>query len=48
MVLAYVYFELFKALLDAFEGRLKPNEALEERYRAYPDLEIEKRFLDAF
>ena len=43
-VLADKVFEPLKALLDAYEAsRLKPNQTLEERYRAYPDPPLEQK-----
>ena len=41
-------FEPLKAMLDAYEARLKPNQTQEERYRAYPDLKIETKLLKIF
>ena len=35
-------------MLDAYEARLRPNQNQEERYRAYPDLEIETKCLEIF
>ena len=40
--------EPLKALLDAYEARLKPNQTLEERYRAYPDPPLEQKRLEVF
>ena len=36
-------FESLKAMLDAYEARLRPNQTQEERYRAYLDPEIETK-----
>ena len=41
-------FEPLKALLDAYEARLKPNQTLEEHYRAYPDPPLEQKRLEVF
>ena len=41
-------FEPLKAMLDAYEARLRPNQTQEERYRAYPDPEIETKCLEIF
>ena len=35
-------------MLDAYEARLKPNQTNEERYRAYPDSELEMKRLEIF
>ena len=40
-ILADKVFESLQAILDAYEARLKPNQTQEERYRAYPDPELE-------
>ena len=38
--------EPLRAMLDAFEERLKPNQILEERLRAYPDPQLETILLE--
>ena len=35
-------------MLDAFEARLKPNQTLEERLRAYLDPQLETKQLEIF
>ena len=35
-------------MLDAFEARLKPNQTLEDRVRAYPDPQLETKRLEIF
>ena len=47
-VLVEKVFEPLKAMLDAYEARLRPNQTQEERYRAYPDPEIEIKCLEIF
>ena len=37
-----------KAMLNALEARLRPQQTLKERMRAYPDLEIETKWLEIF
>ena len=40
-------FEPLKALLDAYEARLKPNQIMEKGYRSYPD-PLEQKRLEVF
>ena len=40
--------EPLRAMLDAFEARLKPNQTLEERIRAYPNPQLETKRLEIF
>ena len=40
--------EPLHAMLDAFEVRLKPNQTLEDRVRAYPDPQLETKRLEIF
>ena len=40
--------EPLRAMLDAFEARLKPNQTLEERIRAYLDPQLETKWLEIF
>ena len=40
--------EPLHAMLDAFEARLKPNQTLEERMRAYPDPQLKTKRLEIF
>ena len=47
-VLAEKVFEPLKAMLDAYEARLRPNQTQEERYRAYPDPKIQTKCLEIF
>ena len=51
-VLADQVLEPLRAMLDAFEARLKPrlkpNQTLEERMRAYPDPNLETKRLGKF
>ena len=35
-------------MLEAFEARLKPNQTLEDRVRAYPDPQLETKRLEIF
>ena len=35
-------------MLDLYEARLRPNQTNEERYRAYPDPELETKRLEVF
>ena len=48
LVLAEKVFEPLKAMLDAYEARLRPNQTQEERYRAYLDPKIETKCLEIF
>ena len=41
-------FEPLKTMLDLYEARLRPNQTNEERYRAYPNLELETKRLEVF
>ena len=47
-VLANKVFESIKAMLDAYEARLKPNQTNEERYKAYLDPQVETKILEIF
>ena len=47
-VLAKKHHETLDALLQAYEARLKPLETLEERWRLYPNPQIETRRLDLY
>ena len=47
-VLADKVFEPLKTMLDSYEARLRPNQTNEERYRAYPDPELETKRLEVF
>ena len=40
--------ETLKAMLDAYEARLRPQQNLEERVRAYPDPTLETKHLEIF
>ena len=40
--------EPLHAMLDAFEARLKPNQTLKERLRAYLDPQLETKLLKIF
>ena len=40
--------EPLKAMLDAYEARLRPQQNLEERMRAYPDPALETKRLEFF
>ena len=40
--------EPLRAMLDAFEARLKPNQTLEEILRAYPNPWLETKWLEIF
>ena len=46
LVLVDQALEPLKAMLDAYEARLKPKETLEERYRAYPNPMLETKRLE--
>ena len=46
--MAEKHHETLDALLQAYEARLKPLETLEERWRLYPDPQIETRRLDLY
>ena len=48
LVLADKVFEPLKTMLDLYEARLRPNQTNEERYKAYPDLELETKRLEVF
>ena len=41
-------FKPLKAILDAYEARLRPKHTNEERYRAYVDPKIEAKHLEIF
>ena len=41
-------FEPLKAMLDAYEARLKSNQTNEERYRAYLDFKLKTKRLEIF
>ena len=47
-MLANKVFEPLKTMLDSYEARLRPNQTNEERYRAYPDPELETKRLEVF
>ena len=47
-VLTKKVFKPLKAMLYAYEARLRPNKTKEERYQPYPDLEIEIKCLEIF
>ena len=47
-VLAEKKFETLDGMLQAYEGRLKPLETLEERYRSYRDPIMEARQLEIY
>ena len=47
-ILAKKVFEPLKTMLDLYEARLKPNQANEECYMAYLDLELETKKLEVF
>ena len=40
--------EPLRAMLDAFKARLKPNQTLKERSRAYPDPQLKTKWLEIF
>ena len=46
--MAKKHMETLDALLQAYEARLKPLETLEERWRQYPDPELETRRLEMY
>ena len=47
-ILAGQILEPLRAMLEAFEARLKPNQTLEDRIRAYPDPQLETKRLEIF
>ena len=47
-ILANRVLEPYKAILDAHEAKLKPNQTNEERYRAYPNPKKETKSLKIF
>ena len=47
-ILVEKVFEPLKAMLDAYEARLRPNQIQEERYKDYLDPEIETKCLEIF
>ena len=47
-VLADKVFEPLKTMLDLYEARLRSNQTNEERYRAYPNPELETKRLEVF
>ena len=46
--MAEKHFEPLDAMLQAYEARLKPLEALEERYKKYQVLAVEARRLEIY
>ena len=40
--------EPLRAMLNVFKARLKPNQTLKERLRAYLDFQLETKQLDIF
>ena len=48
LVLADKVFEPLKTMLDLYEARLTLNQTNEEQYRAYLNLELEKKRLEVF
>ena len=48
LVLARQILEPLRAMLDAFEARLKPNQTLEDRVRAYPDPQLKIKRSEIF
>ncbi len=48
LVIVERVFKPLKAMLEAYEARLKRNETQEDRYRNYPDPMIETKRLELF